>query len=231
MKLVILILLSYLPLLSFAFPGGAGRCVVGEPAPLNRHPTPSFGADKSLQFGGYNITIDGTRITDADTTATVTADEPFEITLSASDSAINFKGFLIVVDVTDTSALEIDSSDGKQATTTGCSALPAVTHRDDDPKTFVTATATISEVTTTTLELNIVQEEAAWYYTQVQLTVVAGEPSAMPSPAPSPLESASPSAMPSVSRMPSAMPTEGPTHADSGDGECRRSILGFCKDE
>ena len=175
---------SLLSLLSSAsaYSTGAGRCVVGEAAPKDRHSAPPNG-EQSLAEGGYTISVGGTEVTDA---ATVTQGTPFDVTLSGAD----FKGFLILADITDTSALDIDETVGKPADGTGCDAWPAVTHMSNDAKTSVTATATIDAAASTTLDISLVVDGSQYYYTQIALTVEAAEPaevvmSDMPSDIPS----------------------------------------------
>ena len=165
MKFVSLaVLLSFLLGSVSARSTGAGGCSVGSASPAVGHGGSSSG---SLSDGSYVIQVDGQTVTNA---ATVTAGETFTVTITGP----TFKGFLVIIDGEDSSAITSFGAGGKLATESTCSGKAAATHVTAGDKTSVAVQADIDSAKTTTLELNIVVAFSTYYYTQISLTVEGG---------------------------------------------------------
>ena len=166
---------------SSAFSTGAGRCVVGEPAPQGFHPNPLDGGGL-LVNGGYTITLNGNVISTSDRQPpTVVVDELFQIGVEGPD----FKGFLIMLADQPEGALVGNSPAVQQATTgTGCAGTASVTHTSNDLKQSVFVNGTVSEERSSSIHINIVVSNDAngslYYYTQLPLLVMEAPPSASP---------------------------------------------------
>ena len=189
-----------------AFSSGAGRCVVGEAAPLGLHLTgdPATG---TLDDGGYTIIVGGETVTNGGSVAQ-TVGTAFDIVLEGPD----FRGVLIMVAGQPDTVIVPGA--GLQLNTIGtdCSGTASITHTDSELKQTASGSVTLDEPLSTTLELNVVVQNSGglstFYYSQVDLSVI--EETAAPTNSPVATPTSSPVVPLTISPVAATPPTQGP---------------------
>jgi len=139
-------LFAILPLLTYAFPGGAGGCGTGNSAALPGHGEPSG----SLSDGGYTVSIS-------------TVGDDIMVSLVGG----TFRGFLIRMD-----NVEIESFDVDAQVSSVCSgATVGVTHTSPDDKTGASATFSTTGPGTYLLEVTVVQTASSTFYESFSIII------------------------------------------------------------
>ena len=153
---------------------GAGRCVVGEPAPQGAHTADGIAITTgSLGEGGYTIVVAGEVVADFVTATVSIMESPINIVISGGNE---FRGVQIHVDGLDDSAIEPGTNLQLNAFGENCVGLAAVTHQDSTFKSEASANVFFDSGIETTIDFNVVVSnsfgESEYYWSQVNLQVV-----------------------------------------------------------
>jgi outer membrane biosynthesis protein TonB len=197
---------------AFAFPSGAGQCLVGQASVGPPH-LPATQGDGSLSFFKLQVLIDGA-VLDPTKPFTLTKGKAHTVEIKATGDS--FKGFLISASSTAktdfTTAWTADDATG-QAATACLAPIGGVTHRSAELKASAKGTLLVDTLTDLKLDVTVVMERtgssSAFGWAQYAGNVVVEQQQA-PTKAPTKKPVASPTTTASPVKPPTKAPATAP---------------------